>query len=77
MSPSPGRPVHVAASDEWFADFIRELEGSKVRRRRLWRERVVLPVKAELARKYEMETEMYRRMIRVESARWKAERKSA
>ncbi len=57
-------------SDEWFEEFIDRLEASPRRRRRLWRERVVIPVKDQLAREAEMRTEQERRVIAHERARW-------
>lgn len=65
----------MSLADEWFTEFITKLEASTARRRRLWRERVVVPARDELARMYEQETEMKRRVIAVERARWSNERK--
>lgn len=60
-------------ADEWFAEFIERLETSPSRRRRLWRERVEIPVRDALARSFEEKTEQLRRMIAVERERWLAE----
>lgn len=60
--------------DEWFAEFIEQLEESPKRRRRLWRERVIaLPVAETLARAFEEKTEQMRRYLAVERERWFAE----
>lgn len=64
-------------ADEWFADFISNLEESPKRRGQLWRERVVVPAKHELARAFEEKTEQLRRMIAVERERWLAESRTA
>lgn len=76
MSPSPGRPTDWGLSDEWFTDFITALEKSKVRRRRLRHERVVIPVRDQLARDFEHKTEQLRRVIAVERKRWLAEKRN-
>lgn len=63
-------------SDEWFSEFIQELEASPVRRRRLKRERILaLPVKDTLARVFEEKTEQLRRYLAVERERWLAEQR--
>lgn len=77
MSPSPGRPLDWGLSDEWFTEFITELEASKVRRRKLRRERVVIPARDQLARDYQDKTEQLRRVIAVERQRWLAESRTA
>ena len=67
----------MSTADEWFTEFIRELENSKPRRRRLWREgRGIIPAKTELARLYEQETEMKRRVISYERTRFMTQRKA-
>lgn len=67
----------MSTADEWFTEFITNLENSKPRRRRLWRERRgIVPVKDELARMYEQETEMKRRVIAHERTRFNNERKA-
>lgn len=76
MSPSPGRPHDWGLSDEWFSDFITELESATVRRKRLWRERVVIPARDQLARDFEHKTEQLRRLIAVDRERWLAERRN-
>jgi hypothetical protein len=73
VSPSPGRPLDWGLSDEWFTEFITDLEASTVRRKRLWRERVVIPARDQLARDFEQKTEQLRRVIAVERQRWLAE----
>lgn len=60
--------------DEWFAEFIAELEQSPVRRRRLRRERLVaLPVPDALAQAFQEKTEQLRRYLAGERERWLAE----
>ncbi|WP_288870825.1 hypothetical protein [uncultured Microbacterium sp.] len=60
--------------DEWFAEFIAELEQSPVRRRRLRRERVVaLPVAETLAQAFQEKTEQLRKYLAGERERWFAE----
>ncbi|MGW9270776.1 hypothetical protein [Microbacterium sp. NPDC055599] len=60
--------------DEWFAEFIAELEQSPARRRRLRRERLVaLPVKDALAQAFQEKTEQLRRYLAGERERWLAE----
>lgn len=67
---SPGRPTDWGLADEWFADFIDELQGSKVRRRKALAERhKALPVGVTLARKFEQETEQFRRYLAAERKR--------
>lgn len=56
-----------SAADEWFAEFISELEQSPKRRRRLWRERVEVPAKETLARAFEEKTEQLRRYLAQEA----------
>ncbi|WP_336642072.1 hypothetical protein [Microbacterium sp. USHLN272] len=61
-------------SDEWFADFIADLEASPVRRRRLRRERIfALPVKDALAQAFQEKTEQLRRYLAGEREKWLAE----
>lgn len=70
MSPSPGKPSDWSLADEWFAGFITELESSKSRRRKLWREgRVPIPARDSTARDYQDRTEHLRRLLAVERAR--------
>lgn len=58
-------------SDEWFADFIAELEASPRRRKNLRRERILaIPVKETLQRQFEDETEQLRRYLEGERLRW-------
>ncbi|MFF7293179.1 hypothetical protein ACFY9N_11675 [Microbacterium sp. NPDC008134] len=60
-------------SDEWFADFVRELEESPRRRRRLRRERIfALPVKDALAVAFQEKTEQLRRYLAAEREKWLA-----
>ncbi|MDR6868950.1 hypothetical protein J2Y69_003576 [Microbacterium resistens] len=55
------------AADEWFAEYLKGLESSTVRRRRLWREgRTPIPAAETLARAFEEKTEQLRRMLAVE-----------
>jgi len=61
--------------DEWFAEFIAEIEQSPVRRRRLRRELMVaLPVKDALAQAFQEKTEQLRRYLAGERERWLAEK---
>lgn len=53
-------------ADEWFADWLARLDRDGSRRRGLWRERVVLPVRDQLAYDYSVKTEQLRRMLAVE-----------
>lgn len=60
--------------DEWFAEFIAELEQSPVRRRRLVREsKVALPVAETLARAFQEKTEQLGKYLAGERERWFAE----
>lgn len=71
MSPSE---TDWRLSDEWFAEFIKDLEVSPVRVRRLRRERVVaLPVKDALAQAFQEKTEQLRKYLAGERERWLAE----
>ena len=64
MTPTPGRPTDWGLSDEWFTDFIQELENSPTRRRRLHRERnIALPVQHTLAIAFQEKTEQLRRYL--------------
>lgn len=64
MPPTPGRPTDWGLSDEWFTDFITDLQNSPTRRRRLRRERIVaLPVKDTLAVTFQEKTEQLRRYL--------------
>ena len=64
MTTAPGRPLDWGLSDEWFTDFISELEASPVRRRRLKRELMVaLPVKHALAVAFQEKTEQLSRYL--------------
>lgn len=70
MSPSPGRPTDWRLSDEWFASFITDLEGSVLRRRRLRREGLIpVPARVELARAFQDKTEQLRRLLAEERRR--------
>lgn len=61
-------------SDEWFADFIEELEASPRRRTRLKREAIkALPIVDALAMAFEEKTEQLRRYLAAERERWLAE----
>lgn len=61
-------------SDEWFDEFIEQIESSSVRRRRVLKERIVaLPVKDTLARMFEDKTEQLRRYLAGERERMLAE----
>lgn len=55
-------------ADEWFAEFIQNLEQSPKRRSRLWRERVEIPVADALARAYDEKTEQLRRFMAQKAA---------
>lgn len=67
MTATPGRPSDWGLSDEWFNDFITELENSPIRRRRLRRERIIaLPVKETLAVAFQEKTEQLRRYLKGE-----------
>lgn len=60
--------------DEWFAEFIAELEQSPARRRRLRRERIfALPVKDALAQAFQEKTEQLGKYLAGERDRWFAE----
>jgi hypothetical protein len=64
--------------DEWFAEFIAELEQSPARRRRLRRERLVAPpVKDALAQAFQEKTEQLRRYLAGERERWLAEQEQS
>lgn len=64
MPTTPGRPTDWGLSDEWFTDFINDLQNSPTRRRRLRRERIVaLPVKESLAVAFQEKTEQLRRYL--------------
>lgn len=56
-------PESWSTADDWFADYIRRLEQSPQRRNKLWRERVVVPVKTTLARAFADKTEQLRRYL--------------
>lgn len=65
-------------SDEWFAEFIEQLEASPRRRRNLRRERIIaLPVPETLQRQFEEKTEQLRRYLAVERERVLAQRRTA
>lgn len=67
MATTHGGPSDWGLSDEWFADFVRELEESPVRRRRLRREKITaLPVKDALAVAFQEKTEQLRRYLTAE-----------
>lgn len=67
MATTHGGPPDWGLADEWFADFVRELEDSPVRRRRLRRERITaLPVKDALALAFQEKTEQLRRYLAAE-----------
>jgi len=70
-------PSEQSTASEWFAEFIAKLEADPRRRRRLWRERVVLPARDELARAFQEKTEHLRRMLAVERMKWEDGRVSA
>lgn len=61
-----------STAEEWFAEFIARLEDSPRRRRRLLRERVVVPARVEVERAFQEKTEQLRRMVAVERERWLA-----
>lgn len=62
-----GQPPAWRLCDEWFAEFIHDLETSTVRRRRLRRERIIaLPVKETLAVAFQEKTEQLRRYLAAE-----------
>ena len=64
MPPTPGRPIDWGLSDEWFTEFITDLQNSPTRRRRLHRERILaLPVKHTLAATFQEKTEQLRRYL--------------
>lgn len=64
MNTTPGRPTDWGLSDEWFADFIHDLETNTVRRRRLHRERIIaLPIAETLAINFQEKTEQLRRYL--------------
>lgn len=52
-----------ATADEWFAEFIHNLEQSPQRRNKLWRERIEVPAKEALARAFTEKTEQLRRYL--------------
>lgn len=61
--PTPPEP-DWGLSDEWFSEFVAELEASPVRRRRLRREQILaLPVKESLAVAFQEKTEQLRRYL--------------
>ncbi|WP_047219946.1 hypothetical protein [Delftia lacustris] len=59
-------------ADEWFEDFLENVTKSAVRRRNLWRERVVIPARDQLARDYAEKTEQLRRMLAAEASKGEA-----
>ncbi|WP_295102976.1 hypothetical protein [uncultured Microbacterium sp.] len=64
MTSAPGQSADWRLSDEWFADFINELESTPVRRRRIHREQILaLPVKDALAVAFQEKTEQLRRYL--------------
>lgn len=58
-------------ADEWFAEFIRELEASGPRKRKLFRERrtPALPIKETQAREFQEKTEQLTIYLRTERQR--------
>ena len=64
MASTTGQPTDWGLSDEWFSEFVAELEASPVRRRRLRREQILaLPVKESLAVAFQEKTEQLRRYL--------------
>lgn len=73
MPSTPGKPADWGLSDEWFADFINELESTPVRRRRIRREQILaLPVKDALAVAFQEKTEQLRRYLAGEREKYVA-----
>lgn len=61
-------------SDEWFTEFIDELEASPKRRNRAKREAIkALPIVDALAVAFEEKTEQLRRYLAAERERWLAD----
>ncbi|WP_147406741.1 hypothetical protein [Microbacterium sp. CGR2] len=59
-------PESWSTADDWFTEFITNLEASPRRRNKLWRERIEVPVKVALARAYTDKTEQLRRYLAAE-----------
>lgn len=59
-------PESWSTADDWFAEYLHNLEQSPRRRNRLWRERIEPPVKVVLARAFTEKTEQLRRYLAAE-----------
>jgi hypothetical protein len=60
---SPGRPKRHSFAEEAADRFVEELQASRRRKGRLWRERPRLSIAETIARKQQQETEHLLRMI--------------